>query len=261
MNIETNKQSIRWTNEEIEFLKANWGIMKLPVLAEKLNRTEAALRKKARRLELSEKYINNWSQEDINYLIEHWGGTEFRTLRKRLKRTHYAIKKKAYELNLGPAVSAMGEFLTVYRISQAIGVKRETVLNWGNSYGLPVEVRSLNKKPTYMVQYDELMIWLEENQDKWNASKMESYALGIEPEWLKEKSKRDKVIPHKVDKRFWTPEEDAQIRCLYLSGLTTREIAFKLKNRTPKAVEKRLTRINLWDTNIKKSPTKAIANW
>jgi len=40
----------RWSTEEVNFLKDNWGKYKLPVIAQKLNRTEKAVLIKAKRL-------------------------------------------------------------------------------------------------------------------------------------------------------------------------------------------------------------------
>lgn len=249
-------ESNHWSKKDIEYLKEAFGNLSCSVLASSLCRSEESVKKKAQQLRLEPKHARFWNQEDTEYLIEHWGKSEFHTLKKRLKRSSGAIKRKAGELNLGSAVSAMGEFLTLHYISQSIGVKRDTILNWGESYGLPIELHNLNKRPTSMVRTDDLMVWLESNQDKWSAYKMEPLSFVPEPQWLKAKIRRDKTMVHTKERRSWSPLEDARLKFFYLQGLTHKEISSKLENRTPAAVTKRLAKINVWDTSTKKHQTK-----
>jgi hypothetical protein len=89
-----------------------------------------------------------------------------------------------------------------------------------------------------------LLEWCKEHQDLWDSRKVELFALGEEPEWLKTKRK---LVTNKPKKTFqkWTRKEDNKAIDLFKFGYKYKDIAKEL-SRSTEAVERRLSRLDIW---------------
>ena len=61
-----------WSAEEVEYLEENWGIKSIPNIAKNINRTVAAVKAKAIKLELGE-YNNSGIYITFNQLLKALG--------------------------------------------------------------------------------------------------------------------------------------------------------------------------------------------
>lgn len=187
-----------------------------------------------------------WSAEEEEYLVENWGKATFKQLCIQLNRSKDSIRRKAMRMELGRSIDCSGRFLTVYRVSQLLGKKRESVLNWEKK-GLKIVTSTISGNKNYVIKIPDLLIWLEKNQDQWNSLKLEPFAFGIEPEWLKQKRRDD--LSSRTLKNYnkkWKTAEDMKIAYLYKKGMSPKEI-FEEVDRTKTAIERRLNRIDVWN--------------
>lgn len=76
----------------------------------------------------------------------------------------------------------------------------------------------------YTVTWQNLMDFLEANQNEWDSRNVEKNILGLEPEWLIEKRKRD-VEENPLWYRKWTQEEIKIAESLFKMGKSYKEIA------------------------------------
>lgn len=182
-----------------------------------------------------------WTEEEINYLEGKWGEAPISAIAKKLGRTTEAIILKSKRLGLGSAYKA-GEYLNATTIAGILKVDAHTVTDyWIGKCGLIARKKALNKFQVWMVKHNNLLKWLEENQVKWDSRKVEIYALGLEPQWLREKRKKDNTLPKKQFQK-WTNSEDDLLINLYLAGVKQTEIASTL-SRSPDAVNRRISRL------------------
>jgi hypothetical protein len=71
---ERTRNVTRWTNEELEILDAHWELETPKELTERLDRTEAAITSKLRRLGYTEPTgPGHWTKDEVNTLIYWWG--------------------------------------------------------------------------------------------------------------------------------------------------------------------------------------------
>ncbi len=186
-----------------------------------------------------------WSEEDEEYLHEMWGTIPTVNLAKKLNRTLIAVELKAKKLNLGAAADA-SEYLTATMAADILKVTAHTVINWIAKYGLKANKRIIRKcKKMIMIKHDDLLSWLEANKDKWDSRKVELYALGQEPTWLKEKRKLDASLPIRGNCR-WTKAEDQRAIMMFKSGLYTNGQIGNALGRSAQSVERRIDRLNIW---------------
>lgn len=92
--METNNKQ-PWSDEDISYLIDNWNKLKPQYLAKNLNRTEAAIKKKAYKLKLRKPYKREvgekWKDEDIDFLIKNWNKVSLDVLVNGLNRSEAAI--------------------------------------------------------------------------------------------------------------------------------------------------------------------------
>ncbi len=120
-----------------------------------------------------------------------------------------------------------------------MNVDNHVVSRWTNK-GLKTVNRKLKKKRIRYVKVDVLLSFLEDNKNLWNATKIEEYALGIEPEWLKEKRKTDLLRPKNEFKKWNKHEESILLTNLFRLSL---EDIGKMLGRSAGAVERKIKRI------------------
>lgn len=99
-----NRKNIRWTEEEIEYLKENWKDSSDEELAENLNRTVRGIEDRRRRLGLGRTQgvapQDEWTEEEIAYLDKHYGSKKVEEIAEDLGRSTHAVTGKAYDMGI-----------------------------------------------------------------------------------------------------------------------------------------------------------------
>lgn len=87
--------SRKWTPEEEQFLKDNWGKLLPEHLEVALQRKYGSIRLKANRLGIRSGNCRAWKPEEIKYLRENYGLLKISIIANNLGRTSSAVKVKA----------------------------------------------------------------------------------------------------------------------------------------------------------------------
>ena len=235
------------SRELLEELYVNQGL-KQHQIAKKLGTSQTNISyhctkyklKEAKKLQKKFKY-KHWTEEEEAILIEMYGMHSYGKIAQRLKRSETAIIQKARKMNLGSPQQAT-EYINMSELGECLGRSKSTIKRWIKLKGLPHSKRIISKKDKmYRIDVQKFWNWAYENI---NLMKWELYtrnSLGKEPEWLDEKIKEyNSKIKHKTTE--WTETEIANLELWYKQGVEIKEIGKRL-NRTPTAVDIRLTRI------------------
>lgn len=186
-----------------------------------------------------------WTSDELTFLEENWGYKSVTEISKRLGRSLDAVIVMAKRRKLASAYTS-GEYMSARMVSDLMRVDIHTVTDyWIAKCGLKSQHKAMNKcRKYYLIKLDDLKKWLFNNQEKWKSRNLELFALGEEPDWLKQKRKDDMNIP---TRRFykWTKYEDETASAMFRRGMSYKEIATQM-NRSPCAVERRLSRIKIW---------------
>ena len=175
-----------------------------------------------------------WTQEEMDFLEDKWGVIGVNAIAKQLNRPVKGIITKAERMQLGGAYDS---YLTTNKIAEMFGIHRQTVLrNWIYGYGLKATSTPFRRQRVHRIKMEELVEWLEANQDKWSSVNLELHALGEEYDWLVEKRKRD--ANPTVKSGDWTMKEYNQLIEWSDAGVPLSEIAIRL-NRTYYSVRRK----------------------
>ena len=211
----------------------------MDTIAKKLNKTKDAIYIKANRLNITlYKHKRSWTQKEEMELAELWGNFTIETISKRLNRSIISLKVKAVRMGLGPMIRNNTDILTINDIIDILGVSRDKIMTWSKK-GLPLKQKRItNNQRFYFVEWDDLITFLENNQDLWDSSNVDLYMLGEEYDWLKEKRKKD-ASDKPLMYRLWTREDIINAINYFKLGYSNKDIA-KLLNRSERAVAKYL---------------------
>lgn len=228
--------SNEWTNEEIETLKLLSDKYHYSEIAKIMNKTENAIYIKARRLGITLiQDRRKWTKEEETLLSDLWGTKSIETIAKTMKRTVFSLKVKAVRMGLGPMVRNNYDLITVSDMCDLLNVSRDRITTTWINLGLNLKKKKLtNNASYYVITWNDLMKFLENNQNEWDSRCVEKNMLGIEPEWLKTKRIRD-IEENPLWYRKWTEEEIKQIEILFKFGKNYSEIA-EIINRSEWAV-------------------------
>lgn len=195
-----------------------------------------------------ERELKCWTQAEDDTLTELWGEKTPDIIAKQLGRTTVAIIQRRKLLGL-PQYIEGGEYISVNQATQLLGVDSHVPeRTWIPKYNFPVKYKKTAGRVKFkVVKVDDLMRWLKNNQEAWDARKVEPYALGIEPAWLTEKRKADQAKEHKPRNQKYTPQEDAAIVYGLHKNLTYREIGEQI-GRSADSVQARSYRLDIWGT-------------
>lgn len=183
-----------------------------------------------------------WSKLDMNYLDERWGEKTLTYLSIRLQRTKTAVHLKAIKMGL-EVITRADEYMTANQIAVLLNVDRHTVLRWIEKHNLKAKrTILLFKKRFWLIKHCNLCKWLKNNQSKFDSRKIELFALGYEPQWLKVKRTRDKELPKNRFKK-WTVLEVQRI-IIYSEDMKYKKIAL-LMGRSYNSIERKLGRLKL----------------
>ncbi len=192
-----NYSNKRWTKEEeSELLELLTSYSSFEV-AEILERSEEAIIVKAISLgyNIDSKH-RKWTQEEETLLSDLWGSESIENIAKKLNRTVSSITNRVYVLGLGSQIENNYDGLKIQDISDIFHVNRNVILTSWVSLGLKLSFRKRSNHSVYSyVQINDLYEFLETNQNIWDSRSLEKNILGVEPEWLKEKRIRDRLLP------------------------------------------------------------------
>ena len=108
-------------------------------------------------------------------------------------------------------------------------VSHDRVSHW-LKIGL-VHKKNRSGKTKYLISQNDLLSFLKNHQDMFNASLISEYLFVDEPEWLQEKRKKDSAKYAKSNRLEYTNEEDKILLNMFNHGKSDTEIADVL-NRT-----------------------------
>lgn len=230
-------EGAKWTKEDIDRLKilVNKGYDKKQIASE-LGRSITSIDLKCRRLNI-EVYNSDrwWTKEDYDLLKELWFNPRYTTkgIARLMHRPVQGIIIKAQRLDLGPR-NAIKENLSITDICNEMQVSRDRVSTWINKKGL---VTSKNKagKGKYNIKSEDLLEFLKNNPDSYDASKISEHLFTSEPDWLVEKRKKDAKKDHYKQYRYWTNDEDKKLEQMFKTGLSINTVA-KALNRSRSSV-------------------------
>jgi cyanophycinase-like exopeptidase len=150
----------------------------------------------------------NWTAAEIEYLEDSWGEKTITQIAKRLGRTVTAIALKSKRLGLTGQLNT-GNLMSARYVSNLMHVDIHAVTDyWIAKCDLKAKKQIVrNKKLIFVIKFDDLILWLKANQDKWDSRRLETYELGMEYDWLKKKRESDRQLPVRRFQK-WTRQED-----------------------------------------------------
>ncbi len=192
----------------------------------------------------------NWTPAEVEQLRGLWGIKTVPQIAKIMKRSENGIKVKSKRLKLG-AFKDSSEYLPARQVSDLLGVDCHCVTDyWIPKQGLKFKkINPWGGKSFTYINISTLLEWLKEHPDKWDSRRVELYALGKEPDWLKKKRKDDIALAAQKGScgKKWTLTEDKRAIDLYRQGKTIQQIS-DILNRSHAGVEHRLSRLDVWGT-------------
>lgn len=218
-----------WSKDEIETLKKLSEKYHISEIAKKMDKTENAIYLKAKRLGITLiQDRRKWTKEEEIILEELWGYQSIESIAKKLKRTPLSLKEKALKMNLGAMIKNNSEFLTVSDINELLNVSRDRITTTWVKLGLNLKKKRLTKNRTYyVISLEDLIYFLEKNQNEWDSRNLEKNILGIEPEWLIKKRMKD-LDENPLWYRKWTLEEIKKAENMFKLGKNYSEISLAL---------------------------------
>lgn len=185
----------------------------------------------------------NYSQKEIRYIEKYWGIKSIKEIALGLNRSRESIKQKAKRLKLGGILNA-DEYLSANQIGQILGKQAKTIVEWVKNKGLKGKYKIMaqgKEKGVWRIRLDNLMEWLKNNQEWYDARKIIPYSLGTEPKWLREKRAKDRKHWKRKFER-WTKREEELLYNMHIHGKPYKEL-MKIFDRSYDSIEKKLKRI------------------
>lgn len=195
----------------------------------------------------------NWTKEEIQYLTDNYGEKSYKTISKKLNRSITAIEIKARRLKLGSFLEC-GDYITWNQFQGAIGNSTGCgykTKSWIQNRNFPTHTKKVRNNSFRIVYIHEFWKWAKDNQDLLDFSKMEENILGVEPDWAKEKRKRDFEKSQKIKQTPWTKDEDERLKYLLKKQKYTYMELSRMMMRTTGAIQRRCCDLNLLDRPVK----------
>lgn len=159
-----------------------------------------------------------WTQEEMQILEESIGTFTVETIAKRLGRSFHSVNMKLSRMGLSGFAKST-DMLTMNQMCLMLGVEGRTVKKKWRNKGLRIR-----RKGNYLViQQEDLVKYLKDHPEDWNAADVNDDSLIMGYPWYKEKKKHDTKR-----KYFWTPEEVSKMKYLRQKGYTVHEIAARM---------------------------------
>lgn len=225
------KTKARWTNEEIDSLVSLSSEFDKYELSDILNKSVTSVVSKAYSMKLNLKKSDSfWTDEQIIFLKEEWGMKSVKIIAKKVNKTMKSVRYKACKLNLGSMKENFNGSLFLSDVEELFNVSKTKIINTWHKNGLILKREKVSKRRLYYVEVDDLLVFLEENQNLWNSVHLEYETFGVEPLWLLEKRKKDYSEPMK-EVRNWTSLEVKRAIDIFTDKKNYKDVAEAL-NRT-----------------------------
>lgn len=159
-----------------------------------------------------------WTDEELE-LLENLSGTfTVAQIAKRLGRSFVATNLKLNRMGL-LGFEKSTDLLTANQVCLMIGIESRTLKKKWKDKGLKIM-----RKGNYLcVRQPDLIKYLKEHPEDWNAAKITDDSLIMAYPWYKEKKKTDEKSSY-----YWTPEEISTMKLLRYQGYSIREIGERL---------------------------------
>lgn len=219
-------ESNEWTDEQINELKELSQKYDKAQIAKIMGKSENAIYLKAKRLEITLiQRRRKWTKEEEDLLRELWGSKSIEYIANKLKRTVFSIKVQAVKMGIGPMINNNLEILTISDVSELLNISRDRITITWVKLGLNLKKLKLTKKRSYYtVTLEDLMDFLEKNQNEWDSRNVEVNTFGIEPEWFLKKRENDRN-ENPQWYRKWTNDEIKRAEQLFKLGKSYEEIS------------------------------------
>lgn len=159
-----------------------------------------------------------WSDEEIELLRELSGKLTKKGLAQKLGRTETAIFNKQQRLGIG-GFKQNSDMLTRHMAGQILGLSNCRLIRWEKQFGL----KTYSKKPFKMYRQHELLKFLKEHQELWNAKLVTDDTIFMGEKWFVDKYRADSDKGY-----FWTNDEISRVKFLRHEGYSIPEIARKM---------------------------------
>lgn len=201
-----------------------------------------------------------WTKEDEDYLQEAWGTKSVQAISKHLDRSENAVVIRARRNKLG-AFTESGTYITFHQLLLAVfNIKKAQGYSWmretWQKYGLKMRLKKVNHSKVWVVNLEDFWKFAEHNRHRIDFSRMEKFALGVEPPWLEEQRQLDELAHvNNATQSKWTPYELSILKHYAESGKhSVNEIA-KLVGRSEGAVARKCRDLH-YDIKICKNKCK-----
>lgn len=202
---------------------------------------------------MNNRYGKKWTYPEIQYLKDNWSEISLDKLAKNLGRNKHGILLKARRIGLTDR-RRLQENISLHEFSKMLGKKyaSDDFLGKLVKANFPISYYKVVNNKIRMVNLQAFIKWFKTHLHVIDIDNTEDGDFdAIEPNWLKEKRKADKMASE-YKARCWTVEEDNRLINLLKEGrYGYREISVKLK-RTEGALKRRMC-----DLKIKDRPLKA----
>mgnify|MGYP003305117869 CR=1 FL=1 len=167
--------------------------------------------------------MKKWTDKEVERLIKLSENYSLTDIAKKLNRSVYSVKNKLASLDINGPLTDRTYKWTFTQITESLGLGPRVVNTTFVKYGLKFE-----KTGRYcLVKEQDLLDFLKENPNLWDASKAECY-LFCEYDWFLEKLEKDKNQKSSNDKYHWTNYEKQRFTALKRRGYTHEQIAKEL---------------------------------
>lgn len=157
----------------------------------------------------------HWTQEELQALEDMIGTFTVATIAKRLGRSFDAVNIKLNRIGLS-GFEKSTDLITLNQLCIMFGVQRRTVDKKWKDHGL----RIMRKGNYYVVSQENLIKFLKNNPEVWNAADVTDDSLIMRFPWYQEKKKTDTKSQY-----YWTPADISRLKLLWYQGYTIREMA------------------------------------
>ena len=161
----------------------------------------------------------HWTKEEEGILEDMIGTFTAASIARKLGRSFNSVNLKLSRMGLS-GFEGSTDLLTMNIVHKMMGVEARTIKGKWADAGL----RTIRKGNYVCIRQEDLIKFLKNNPDLWNAHKVKDDTLLMGYDWYKEKRKVD--MPSNYN---WTPIEVSRMKLLRNEGYSIREIAEKMK--------------------------------
>ena len=174
-----------------------------------------------------------WTQEELDSLENMSGTYTVAYIAKRVGRSFAAVNIKLNRMGLA-GFERSTDMLTMNQVCLMFGVDSRTIKKKWKGKGLHI----LQKGNYLTIRHEELIKYLKNHPEDWNAANIPDDSLIMGYPWYKEKKKQDTKTEY-----YWTVKELSKLKLLRHQGYSIREIA-QMMGRSESSIKYKLYRRN-----------------